>query len=75
MKASIEQMSTPPAGSEPLKFDTVYAQDGLSQLWTSLWKQNLVYWRSPNYNAVRIIFTTVSALIIGSVFWDVGSKR
>lgn len=75
VEASIEQMSTPPPGSEPLKFDTVYSQDGFSQLMTSLWKQNLVYWRSPHYNAVRIFFTTLSALILGTVFWDVGSKR
>ncbi|KAK4762338.1 hypothetical protein SAY86_008106 [Trapa natans] len=75
VKASIEQMSTPPPGSKPLKFDTVYSQDGFSQLMTSLWKQSLVYWRSPHYNAVRIFFTTLSALILGTVFWDVGSRR
>ncbi|GAY38373.1 hypothetical protein CUMW_036200 [Citrus unshiu] len=37
--------------------------------------QNLVYWRSPQYNAVRLAFTTVAALILGSVFWEVGSQR
>ncbi|KAK4780230.1 hypothetical protein SAY87_016336 [Trapa incisa] len=75
VKASIEQMSIPPPGSEPLKFNTAYSQDGFSQLMTCLWKQNLVYWRSPHYNVVRIFFTTLSALILGTVFWDVGSRR
>ncbi|XP_031399616.1 ABC transporter G family member 31 [Punica granatum] len=75
VEVSIQEMSIPPAGSEPLRFDTVYAQNGFSQLRTTLWKQNLVYWRSPHYNAVRIFFTTLSALILGSVFWNIGSKR
>ncbi|WP_164114781.1 hypothetical protein [Serratia marcescens] len=26
-------------------------------------------------NAVKILFSTISAQIFGSVFWDVGSKR
>ncbi|PQP96196.1 ABC transporter G family member 31 [Prunus yedoensis var. nudiflora] len=43
--------------------------------WICLWKQNLVYWRSPQYNAMRLIFTTISALIFGSAFWDIGKKR
>ncbi|XP_057956194.1 ABC transporter G family member 31 isoform X2 [Malania oleifera] len=72
---SIKQSSIPPAGSEPLKFSSTYAQDPLSQFRFCLWKQNLVYWRSPSYNAVRLFFTTLSALIFGSVFWDVGSRR
>ncbi|KAL3740884.1 hypothetical protein ACJRO7_022072 [Eucalyptus globulus] len=75
VEATIERSSVPPAGSRPLKFDTMYSQDKLSQFFICLWKQNLVYWRSPQYNAVRIFFTTLSALILGSVFWNVGSKR
>ncbi|XP_030447307.1 ABC transporter G family member 31 [Syzygium oleosum] len=75
VEATIERLSVPPAGSKPLKFDTMYSQDQLSQFFICLWKQNLVYWRSPQYNAVRIFFTTLSALIFGSVFWDIGSKR
>ncbi|KAF8010616.1 hypothetical protein BT93_J1302 [Corymbia citriodora subsp. variegata] len=75
VEATIERLSVPPAGSKPLKFDTMYSQDQLSQFFICLWKQNLVYWRSPQYNAVRLFFTTLSALILGSVFWDIGSKR
>ncbi|XP_021891749.1 ABC transporter G family member 31 [Carica papaya] len=75
VEASIQRLSIPSDGSEPLHFDTTFSQDQISQFLICLWKQNLVYWRSPQYNVVRICFTTVSALIIGSVFWDIGSER
>ncbi|XP_074329259.1 ABC transporter G family member 31-like isoform X2 [Apium graveolens] len=75
VEASIKQFSIPPEGSGPLHFDSTYSQNMISQFKICLWKQNLVYFRSPNYNAVRILFTVGSALIIGSVFWDRGSKR
>uniref|UniRef100_A0A453F172 ABC transporter domain-containing protein n=1 Tax=Aegilops tauschii subsp. strangulata TaxID=200361 RepID=A0A453F172_AEGTS len=39
-----------------------------------LWKQNLSYWRNPPYNAVRFLFTTVIALLFGTIFWDLGGK-
>ncbi|KAI5603534.1 hypothetical protein BDE02_01G225800 [Populus trichocarpa] len=75
VEASILHLSSPPAGSEPLKFESTYARDALSQFYICLWKQNLVYWRSPQYNGVRLCFTVIAALIIGSVFWNIGSKR
>ncbi|XP_052185165.1 ABC transporter G family member 31 isoform X2 [Diospyros lotus] len=75
VEASIERMSTPPPDSEPLKFDSTYSQDAVSQFRYCFWKQNLVYWRSPSYNVVRLFFTTLTGLIVGSVFWDIGSKR
>ncbi|XP_022148375.1 ABC transporter G family member 31 isoform X2 [Momordica charantia] len=75
VEASIKQFSVPPIGGEPLKFDSTYSQDKLSQFRTCLWKQTLVYWRSPHYNAMRICFTTISAVIFGSTFWDIGMKR
>ncbi|XP_024035733.1 ABC transporter G family member 31 [Citrus clementina] len=75
VESSIKNLSVPPDGSEPLKFASTYSQNWLSQFFICLWKQNLVYWRSPQYNAVRLAFTTVAALILGSVFWEVGSQR
>ncbi|KAM5583255.1 ABC transporter G family member 31-like [Rosa sericea] len=75
VEESIKQFSTPPADSKPLEFASTYSQNTLAQFWTCLWKQNLVYWRSPQYNAMRLIFTTLAALIFGSAFWDVGTKR
>ncbi|KAL6195450.1 hypothetical protein ACLB2K_031069 [Fragaria x ananassa] len=70
VEESIEQYSFPLPDSEPLKFASTYSQNTLFQFKTCLWKQNLVYWRSPQYNAMRLIFTTIAALIFGSAFWD-----
>ncbi|XP_058109104.1 ABC transporter G family member 31-like [Magnolia sinica] len=75
VEALIQQLSVPAAGSEPLKFDSKYSQNSLTQFKACLWKQNLVYWRSPEYNVMRLLLTTISALILGLVFWKVGSKR
>ncbi|GAV89907.1 ABC2_membrane domain-containing protein [Cephalotus follicularis] len=75
VEASIKHLSTPLAGSEPLKFVSTYAQNNLTQFWTCLRKQNLVYWRSPQYNAMRLVFTTISAVIFGAVYWNVGLRR
>ncbi|XP_012839425.1 PREDICTED: ABC transporter G family member 31 [Erythranthe guttata] len=75
VEASIQSWSVPPENSQPLKFTSTYSKDTISQLKICLWKQNLVYWRSPAYNTVRLFFTTISAIIIGTIFWDVGSKR
>lgn len=71
----IKQMSSPPPNSKPLQFATTFAQDMMSQFRLCLWKQVLVYWRYPQYNAVRFFLSTVCALILGTIFWDVGSKR
>ncbi|KAK0606014.1 hypothetical protein LWI29_033152 [Acer saccharum] len=75
VESLIKELSVPPAGSEPLKFASTYSKDQLTQFLICLWKQNLVYWRSPQYNAMRLFFTLIAALIFGSVFWDIGSKR
>lgn len=75
VEALIQSQSVAAAGSQPLKFPSKYSQNLITQLMVCLWKQNLVYWRSPQYNAVRLFFTTFSALILGSVFWNLGAKR
>ncbi|XP_062171942.1 ABC transporter G family member 31 [Alnus glutinosa] len=75
VEASIKHFSIPPDGSEPLKFSSRYSQDKLFQFRACLWKQNLVYWRIPQYNGMRLCFTTISALILGLVFWNVGLRR
>ncbi|KAH9609740.1 hypothetical protein KSS87_012730, partial [Heliosperma pusillum] len=75
VEASVKQMSAPPPGSEPIRFDTTFSQDSISQFQICLKKQVLVYWRSPQYNAVRLFFSMLCGLIIGSMFWDIGSKR
>ncbi|XP_052169343.1 ABC transporter G family member 51 [Oryza glaberrima] len=71
----IVELSIPASGTEPLKFSSEFSQNGLTQFMVCLRKQSLVYWRSPEYNVVRLFFTSVAAIIFGSIFWNVGMKR
>ncbi|KHG05121.1 ABC transporter G family member 40 [Gossypium arboreum] len=73
-KALIEDLSKPAAGSKELYFPTQYSQSFLIQCAACLWKQHWSYWRNPPYTAVRFLFTTVIALVFGTMFWDLGSK-
>ncbi|CAN1282354.1 ABC transporter G family member 31 [Linum perenne] len=75
VEASIMRLSEPPPGSAPIQFSTKFARDPLSQFLICLKKQSLVYWRSPRYNAVRLFYTTIAAIILGTQFWGIGSKR
>ncbi|XP_058222621.1 pleiotropic drug resistance protein 1-like isoform X2 [Rhododendron vialii] len=74
-KSTIMELSTPPPGSKELYFATQYSQSFLIQCMACLWKQHLSYWRNPPYTAVRFLFTTMVALLFGTIFWDIGSKR
>uniref|UniRef100_A0A2N9H7W4 ABC transporter domain-containing protein n=1 Tax=Fagus sylvatica TaxID=28930 RepID=A0A2N9H7W4_FAGSY len=74
-KALIMELSTPPPGSKDLDFPTQYSQSFYTQCMACLWKQHLSYWRNPPYSAVRLLFTTFIALMFGTIFWDLGSKR
>lgn len=71
----ITRLSVPKAGSHDLEFSTQFSRSSWTQFKACLWKQNLTYWRSPYYNAVRFFFTAICALIFGSVFWSLGSRR
>ncbi|EMS67309.1 ABC transporter G family member 39 [Triticum urartu] len=73
-KALIKELSQPAPGSTDLYFPTQYSQSSITQCIACLWKQNLSYWRNPPYNAVRFLFTTVIALLFGTIFWDLGGK-
>ncbi|KAJ1377530.1 P-loop containing nucleoside triphosphate hydrolase [Sesbania bispinosa] len=77
VEASIKKYEQPPPGSQPLKFETLYAQNSLSQFLKCLWKQNLVYWRSPPYNAMREttqqVFVIMGALFSSCLFLGVNN--
>jgi ABC-2 type transporter len=75
VESVIQELSKLTPGTEPLKFPSKFAQNILNQFKICYRKQNLVYWRSPQYNVVRLFFTTLAALIFGTVFWNVGSSR
>ncbi|KAL3498275.1 hypothetical protein ACH5RR_041007 [Cinchona calisaya] len=74
-KDLIRELSTPAPGSKDLYFPTRYSQSFFTQCTACLWKQHLSYWRNPPYSAVRFLFTIFIALMFGTIFWDLGSKR
>ncbi|XP_061952088.1 pleiotropic drug resistance protein 1-like [Populus nigra] len=74
-KALIKELSSPPPGSNDLYFPTQYSHSFFTQCMACLWKQHWSYWRNPPYTAVRLLFTTFIALMFGTIFWDMGSKR
>ncbi|KAK6119474.1 hypothetical protein DH2020_046778 [Rehmannia glutinosa] len=74
-KALIKELSVPAPGSRDLHFPKRYSQSFWTQCMACLWKQHWSYWRNPPYTAVRLLFTTFIAVMFGTIFWDLGSKR
>ncbi|KAF8027596.1 hypothetical protein BT93_E0489 [Corymbia citriodora subsp. variegata] len=74
-KELVKELSTPPPGAKDLYFPTQYSQSSWGQFKSCLWKQWWTYWRSPDYNLVRYCFTLVCALMVGTIFWRVGTRR
>ncbi|GLJ44167.1 hypothetical protein SUGI_0921640 [Cryptomeria japonica] len=74
-KALIKELSTPALGSKDLHFPTQYSQTFWTQCIACLWKQRRSYWRNPQYTAVRFFFTFICAIMFGTIFWNIGSKR
>ncbi|EAZ13392.1 hypothetical protein OsJ_03311 [Oryza sativa Japonica Group] len=73
-KALVKELSNPPPGSDDLYFPSQYSQSTFNQFKLCLWKQWWTYWRSPDYNLVRIFFALFTALMLGTIFWRVGHK-
>jgi ABC-type multidrug transport system ATPase subunit len=74
-KELVKELSKPAPESQDLSFPTEFSQPLFQQLMCTLWKQHLTYWRSPNYNLVRLVFTISTGLVFGSLFWNVGPNR
>ncbi|KAK4359611.1 hypothetical protein RND71_021840 [Anisodus tanguticus] len=74
-KSLIKETSMPSPGSKDLNFSSKYSRSFFKQCMDCLWKQHWSYWRNPSYTAVRILFTSFTALMFGTVFWDLGSRR
>ncbi|XP_063937253.1 pleiotropic drug resistance protein 3 [Daucus carota subsp. sativus] len=76
-KENIEQIKVlrePQGSSRELHFPTQFPRNGWEQYKACLWKQNLSYWRSPSYNFKCLSFATVSAVLMGVVLWQKGTK-
>ncbi|CAN1287564.1 Pleiotropic drug resistance protein 1 [Linum perenne] len=74
-KDLIKELSTPVPGSNDVYFPRKYSQSFFTQCLACLKKQHWSYWRNPPYNSVRFLFTMFIALMFGSIFWNLGSKR
>ncbi|VAI77408.1 unnamed protein product [Triticum turgidum subsp. durum] len=73
-KVLVSQLSRPEPGTSDLYFPTEYSQSIIGQFKACLWKHWLTYWRSPDYNLVRFSFTLFTALLLGSIFWKIGTN-
>jgi ABC-type multidrug transport system permease subunit len=73
-KSLVAELSVPPPGTKDLHFPTTYSQPFFTQIIACFWKQWWTYWRSPDYNLVRLTFTLVAAILLGTIFWDLGKK-
>jgi ABC-type multidrug transport system ATPase subunit len=74
-QSAIRELSKAPAGSKDLYFPTQYSQSSITQCMACLWKQNLSYWRNPQYTVVRFFFSLVVALMFGTIFWRLGGRK
>lgn len=71
----VERLSRSRGDSKDLNFPAKYCQSYFSQFLACLWKQNLSYWRNPQYTAVRFFYTLIISLMLGTICWRFGSKR
>lgn len=74
-KMIVARLSKPSSDSKELNFPTIYSHSYLDQFLACLWKQNLSYWRNPQYTAVRFFYTVIISLMFGTICWRFGSKR
>ena len=74
-KELVETLSKPSSNSKELSFPTKYSQSSFEQFITCLWKQNLSYWRNPQYTVVRFFYTVIISLMFGTICWKFGAKR
>ncbi|KAI4379328.1 hypothetical protein MLD38_005643 [Melastoma candidum] len=74
-KDLVAELRVPPPSARDLYFETQYSQSSWGQFKSCLWKQWWTYWRSPDYNLVRIFFTLAASFMMGTIFWQVGTKR
>ncbi|KAK2363923.1 pleiotropic drug resistance protein [Trifolium repens] len=73
-KELIKELSSPASGSKDLYFHSQYSRSFLTQCMACLWKQHWSYWRNPIYTAIRFLYSTMVAVLLGTMFWNLGSK-
>nr|XP_007162610.1 hypothetical protein PHAVU_001G1659001g [Phaseolus vulgaris]ESW34604.1 hypothetical protein PHAVU_001G1659001g [Phaseolus vulgaris] len=73
-KTLVIELSTPSPGSKDLYFTSQYSTSFFTQCMACLWKQHWSYWRNAQYTALRFLYSTTVAVLLGSMFWNLGSK-
>ncbi|KAL5059786.1 hypothetical protein RYX36_031390 [Vicia faba] len=73
-KALIKELSTAAPGSTDLYFRSQYSTSFFTQCMTCLWKQHRSYWCNPIYSAIRFLYSTILAVLLGTMFWNLGPK-
>ncbi|EPS68634.1 hypothetical protein M569_06135, partial [Genlisea aurea] len=71
----VERLSKPDKDANELSFPNKYSATFFGQFLACLWKQNLSYWRNPQYTAVRFFYTGIISLMFGTICWKFGSRR
>ncbi|GAB2269450.1 transcription factor [Dionaea muscipula] len=72
--AVIQELSVPGDGSKELSFPTEYSHSSFIQFLACLWKQHRSYYHNSLYNRVRLVNSIFVALVLGTVFWDLGTN-
>ncbi|WJX84454.1 hypothetical protein P8452_67030 [Trifolium repens] len=73
-KDLISELSIPAPDSENLHFPSKYSIPFLTQCKACLWKQHWSYWRNAQHNGLRFLFTIVSSVFLGCMYFGIGSK-
>eukprot|EP00798_Chlamydomonas_sp_ICE-L_P003260 gene3260-13284_t len=60
-------------GSTDLHFDNEYPVGYWRQMRLLIQRNLTTYWRSPNCNFVRMLITIMTALVFGTLYWDIGT--
>ncbi|KAF6262509.1 ATP-binding cassette transporter [Scenedesmus sp. NREL 46B-D3] len=71
----VQQLSQPPPGSKPLHFDRPYAASTWQQFSVLMRRWLTSYWRNPGYNATRLVFCVVLAVLLGTIYLWMGMRR
>ncbi|KAL3714543.1 hypothetical protein ACJRO7_006458 [Eucalyptus globulus] len=74
-KELVRELSLQVAGTKEMCFSAGFRQNRWEQFKTCLWKQHLTYWRSPEYNLVRLIFITASSFFCAALLWQKGNEK
>ncbi|WOH13107.1 hypothetical protein DCAR_0832616 [Daucus carota subsp. sativus] len=70
----VKELRTAPGQTRELHFSTRFPRNMWEQYKACLWKQNLSYWRNPDYNIKRLVFMTVASVAMGALMWQKGKQ-